>query len=74
MISANELYQDNFQYVKKALVVQYPINIFPALLAKLLISPELSGLLVFGLQFILPQSHAIYTDCIKTFIQRFISK
>ena len=49
---ADELRLDDFWDVKKALVVQDPVNVFSALLAKLLISSELLGLLVFGLQFV----------------------
>ena len=48
----DELYPDNFRDIKKALVVQDPINVFPALLAELLIGPELPALLIFGLSFV----------------------
>ena len=64
---ADELYPDNFRDVEKALVMQDLINIFPALLAKLLISSELPGLLVFILEFLQPQFYASNTGCIKTF-------
>ena len=47
-----KLYPNDFRDVKEALVVQNPINIVSALLAELLISIELLGLLVFDLQFV----------------------
>ena len=67
----DKLCLDNFRDVKKALVVQDPINIFPALLDELLIGLEFSGLLVFGLQLLQLQSHATNAGCIKTFILLF---
>ena len=48
----NKLYPDDFRDVREALVVQNPINVVPALLAKLLIGPQLPGLFVLGLQFV----------------------
>ena len=47
-----KLYPDDFWDVGEALVVQNFIDIVSALLAELLFSPELLGLLVFGLQFV----------------------
>ena len=52
MVPANELCLDNFRDVGKALVVQHAVNILPALLAGLLVGPQLPGLLVVGLQFV----------------------
>ena len=52
MMPTYKLCPDDFWDVKQALVVQNPIDGVPALLAKLLISPELPGLLIFGLQFV----------------------
>ena len=52
MVPANELYLDDFQDVKEALVIQYAVNVFPTLLTKLLIGPQLPVLLVFSLQFV----------------------
>ena len=45
----NELWPENFWDIKKALVVQYIINIFSVLFAKLLISPKLENLFIFAL-------------------------
>ena len=49
MVPANELCLDDFRDIGEALVVQHAVNVFPALLTKLLIGPQLLGLLVFGL-------------------------
>ena len=49
---ANKPCPDNFRDVKEALVVQNPIDVVPALLAKLLVGPQLPGLFVLGLQFV----------------------
>ena len=49
---ADELCPDDFQNVEETFVVQDPINVFSALLAKLLIGSELPGLLVFILKFL----------------------
>ena len=46
----SKLYPDDFRNVREALVVQNPINVVPALLAKLLVVPQLPGLLVFILK------------------------
>ena len=62
---ANKLRPDDFGDVGEALVVQQAVNVFLALLAKLLVSSELPGLLVFILEFLQPQSHA--SDDIKPF-------
>ena len=50
-MSTNELYPDNFQDVKKALVVQNAINVLPVVFAQLFY-PELLGLFVFLLEFL----------------------
>ena len=52
MMPVDELYLDDFRDIREVLIVQNPIDVVPALLAKLFISPELPGLLVFGLQFV----------------------
>ena len=65
MMPADELCLDNFWDVGEALVVQNLVNVFPALLAKLLISLELPGLLVFILEFLQPQSHATNASFIR---------
>ena len=49
---ANELRLNDFRDLKETLVMQHAVNILLALLAGLLVGPKLSGLLVFGLQFI----------------------
>ena len=49
---ADELCSDDFQDLGEVLVVKHAVNILPALLAKLLIGPQLLGLLVFDLQFV----------------------
>ena len=52
----NKLCPDDFRNVGEALVVQYAIDVVPALLAELLVGllagPQLSSLLVLGLQFV----------------------
>ena len=48
----DKFYLNNFWDIKEAFVVQDPVNIFPALLAKLLIALELLSLLVFILKFL----------------------
>ena len=52
VMPTNKLCLDNFRDIRKALVVQNPINIISALLAELLISFEFLSLLVFDLQFV----------------------
>ena len=52
MMPANKLCPDNFRDVEEALVVQNPIDIVPALLAELLVGPQIPGLFVLGLQFV----------------------
>ena len=52
MVPTDKFCLDDFRDVKKALVVQHAVNVFPVLLANLLIGLELPGLLVFGLQFV----------------------
>ena len=51
MVPANELCLDDFRDVGEALVMQHAVNVFLALLARLLVGPQLPGLLVFSLQF-----------------------
>ena len=48
----NKLYPDDFRNVGEALVMQNPIDVVPALLAKLLVGPQLPGLFVLDLQFV----------------------
>ena len=45
----NKFCSDDFRDVRKALVVQNPIDVIPALLAELLVGPQLPGFLVLGL-------------------------
>ena len=52
VMPADELYPDDFWNIREALVVQDPVNVFLALLAKLLISLEFLSLLVFLLKFL----------------------
>ena len=52
---ANKLYSDNFRDIGEALVVQHAVNVVPAFRV---FRPGLSGLLIFGLQLLQPQSHA----------------
>ena len=52
VMPANKLCPDNFWDIREALVVENPINIILALLAELLTSLELPGLLIFGLHFV----------------------
>ena len=56
VMPTNKLCPDDFQDVGEALVVQHAVNVVSALLAKLLVGllvgPQLSSLLVLGLQFV----------------------
>ena len=52
MIFADELYLNNFRDVGETLVMQDAFDVFPALLAKLLISFKGLDLLVFVLEFL----------------------
>ena len=52
VMPTNKLYPDDFRDVREALVVQNSIDVVPALLAELLVGPQLPGLLVLGLQFV----------------------
>ena len=52
MMPADEPCPNNFRDVKEALVMQDCVNVFPVLLAKLLISPKFPGLLVFLQEFL----------------------
>ena len=49
VMPTNKLCPDDFRDVGEALVVQNPIDVVPALLAELLVGPQLPGLLVLGL-------------------------
>ena len=64
---ADKLYPNNFQDVKKALVVQNFINVFKALLAELLIGPEVSSLFISILEFLQPQSHIANASFVRIF-------
>ena len=66
MLPADKFCLDNFGDVKEALVVQHAVNVFSALLAKLLISLKFSSLLIFILKFFQPQSYAL--DNIRSFL------
>ena len=48
----NKLCPDDFRDIGEALVVQHAVDVVPALLAELLVGPQLSSLLVLGLQFV----------------------
>ena len=52
VMPTNMLCLDDFWDVEEALVVQNPIDVVPALLAELLVGPQLPDLLVLGLQFV----------------------
>ena len=52
VMPTNKFYSDDFWDIRKALVVWHAINVFPALLAELLIGSQLPGLLIFSLQFV----------------------
>ena len=52
VMPTNKLCPDDFRDVGEALVVQNPIDVVPALLAELLVGPQLPGLLVLDLQFV----------------------
>ena len=52
MVPADELRLDDFRDVGEALVVQHAVDVVPALLAELLVGPQLLSLLVLGLQFV----------------------
>ena len=52
VMPTNKLCPDDFRDIGEALVVQNFIDVVPALLAELLVGPQLSGLLVLGLQFV----------------------
>ena len=72
MMPADELCPENFRDIRKAIVMQDPINVFPSLPAKLLIGFELLSLLVFDLQFVYPDSYTTNAGCIKAFIWQFV--
>ena len=67
MMSAKKLCPDNFWDVKEALVVQNLINIFPPLLAKLLIGSEFANVFVFILQLLQLHTHIVNAGYIKFF-------
>ena len=50
VIPTNKLCPDDFRDLREALMLPNPIDVVPALLAKLLVSTQLSGLLVFILK------------------------
>ena len=52
VMPTNKLCPDDFRDVREALVVQHAVDVVPALLAELLVGPQLSSLLVLGLQFV----------------------
>ena len=52
MMPTNKLCPDDFRDIGEALVVQIPIDLVPALLAKLLVGPQFPDLFVLGLQFV----------------------
>ena len=52
VMPTNKICPDDFRGVGEALVVQNPIDVVPALLAKLLVGLQLPGLFVLGLQFV----------------------
>ena len=52
MVPANELRLDDLRDIGEALVMQLAVSVFLALLVELLIGPQLSSLLVLGLQFV----------------------
>ena len=56
VMPTNKLCPDDFRDVGEALVVQHAVDVVPALLAELLVGllvgPQLSSLLVLGLQFV----------------------
>ena len=65
VMPTNKLCPDDFRDVREALVVQNPINVIPALLAKLLVGFQVPGLLVFILKLQYPQFFATNTSLIK---------
>ena len=65
---ADELYPDNLWDIEEVLVVQDPISVFSALLAKLFIGPEFLSLLVFILEFLQLQFHTMNSGCIRPFL------
>ena len=68
MVFADKLCLNNFWDVRKALVMQNTINVFPALLAELLIGLKFSSLLVFILKFLQFQAHIAYD--VKPFLNQ----
>ena len=56
VMPTNKFCSDDFRDVEKALVVQHAIDV---VLAFRVFRPGLPGLLVFGLQLLQPQSHAL---------------
>ena len=49
VMPTNKLCPDDFRDVGEALVVQHAVDVVPALLAELLVGPQLLSLLVLGL-------------------------
>ena len=62
---ADELCSNDFQDIGEALVIQHAVDVFLALFAELLISSELSDLLVFILEFLQSQFHAANAGFIR---------
>ena len=52
VMPTNKLCPEDFRDVGEAPVMQNPIDVVSALLAELLVGPQLPGLLVLGLQFV----------------------
>ena len=65
----DELCSDDFRDIRKVLVVQDVINVFPVLFIQLFRSEFLS-LRIFFLEFLQPQFYATNTGSIKTFAQQ----
>ena len=63
---ANKLCLDDFRDVRKALVVQYAINVLSIVFTQLFFF-ELLGLLIFLLEFLQTQSHTANASLVETF-------
>ena len=64
MIPADKLCPDDFWGARETLVVQDPIDVVPVFWVPY---SSFLSLLVFGLQFLQPQSHAANASPVKTF-------
>ena len=60
----DELYSDDFQDIREALVMQHAINVLPVL--DQLFCPKLASMFVFALQLLQPQFQASNASSIKT--------